>query len=288
MFKIKSSIDRRRLLGCGGVTIAATLLPDSSRAALPVQTYDPFAPVKPNYAKFHKQLFDRKGARHIVDRLWREYVSTGIDDYAIWAMMYWYNYWRLVPLGKERISAAKVGKKMAAQMLSKRKKSAWATFWQASFVGLEAISIGVLNAAQLLPEFKDKMEEVIGLDPDLYYGNAYLGLAKLYIKAPAFPVSLGNPEKGYRMLDKAGQYQEGKFALWYQFLAEAEMNRSGKQAAYRILDRLEKEVQPPDIASQYILETARMDAASFRLAVEEGRYNKYKWDPLYEPLKTSG
>lgn len=283
-----SKLSRRTLLGSS--LVAPLVLRAETAAAsaiVDLDRFDPFAPASSHYAHVAKYIWKLESARQLVNDLWTSYVNTGQKKHADWCFVYWYNYWRLVTLGDSRVKAARIGVKMADKVLSDHGPTAWNLFWQACFLGLESISRGVLDAAHLLPKFKELMEKSVALDPAMYYANGYVGLAKLYLKTPTFPVSIGDPEKGWLYIKLAEPHQRGKFALWYLFAAEGFIaTKNDANSAYEILDQL-SEIKPPDVASQIILETTKIDGKSLRAEVEAGRYNKYKWDPMFTPLDTT-
>ena len=173
---------------------------------------------------------------------------------------------------------------MVEEVTQKTGETAWNLFWRGAFIGIHTLSKGVLDAAKFLPEFERLMLRSFELDPELYYANAAVGLAKLYFKSPPFPMGLGNPDKGWTYIEHAEPHQRGTFALWYLFAAEGHIVSGRPEEGLNLLDELDT-VKPPDIASRVILETTRIDAQSLRTAVTSGTYNKYRWDPMFTPLK---
>ena len=287
---MRAQLNRRQTIQQGAaasiaVTTLSTSLATPSLASSDINRYNPFQKVGTVYKSIRPDLFDLVRTRKLVNRLWTAFQETKNYDYGNWALLYWYNYWRLAPLGKPRIRTARIGIKMAQELIAIYPKRPFTYFWKASFYGMETISIGVLEAAQSLPKLKTIFEAIIRRSPDLYYGNAYIGLAKLYYKAPTFPVSIGDPRKARLYLEKARQYQEKRFALWYLFAAENEIILGNTESGFALLDRMNSEIRPPDIASKIILETSLHDAKAMRQAVIDGQYNKYSWDPMLTPLK---
>lgn len=277
-------LKRRKMLQ--GSLALALALPEqlsASSQAFDLSKFDPFAPATTHYPYVAKFVWKLDTARELVNQLWLSYTNQGIRRHAEWCFLYWYNYWRLVSLGENRIKTARIGVKMVDKVMAVEGNTAWNLFWKAAFVGLEAISRGVLEAANSIAEFKKLMEESVRLDHTIYYANGYVGLAKLYTKAPPFPISVGDIDKGQLYLKLAEPYQRKKFALWYLFAADTYVALNQIDKAREIIAQLD-EVKPPDVVSQIIFETTKIDVASLIKEVEAGTYNKYKWDPMFTPL----
>lgn len=278
-------LTRRKVLQIGAATLYSPAITANASQPLDLSKFDPFAPATSHYAYVAKYVWKLESARELVNQLWLSYVNQGVKKHADWCFLYWYNYWRLVSLGENRIKTARIGVKMVEKVIAAEGVTAWNLFWKAAFLGLEAISKGVLDAAQSIAEFKKLMEESVRLDPTVYYANGYVGLAKLYSKAPPFPISVGDIDKGQLYLKLAEPHQRKKFALWYLFAADAYVALNEIDRARDVLGQL-GEVKPPDVVSQIIFETTKIDAASLMKEVDAGTYNKYKWDPMFTPLDT--
>lgn len=293
MNKIHFDLSRRQTLFAG---LALALAPKPSRAELlpagttvasaPLSYLDPARPLDANYAIVRPTLFDVKMAKIAIERCWNEYNKTKEAKYAEWAALYCFNYWRLAQLGEPRIQAARIGLKLSQQHKTDYPGLVAGHFWTATFLGLESISRGILDAAHLIPEYQRHLAEAEKIDSTYFYAAPIIAQAKLFVKAPKFPVSVGNLEKGLEYLEKARPYQEHIFALWYVFKAEADYLISGdKELTFANFEQMLKKVKPIDSATQYTLEMSIQDAKGLRQAVEAGTYNKYKWDPLLTPLK---
>ena len=258
---------------------------DSGINAIPLDAFDYAAPASRDYDRIRPLALSRAGAKKIVDRLWQAHERTGKLKYAEWALVYGYNWWRVAPLGPERIRIARIGRRIAASVETQFPEAPVGYFWGASYAGLEALSRGILDALQLIPDNLRRLEWVDARFPDYFYGGAALLLGKGYIKIPPFPLSIGNLDKGLHYLNKAADWQKGKIAMWYLFYAEAVYLKTGSvPQALAVLDRIGTDVHPVDAGARYALETALIDAASFRKALKAGNYNKYTWDPLLTPL----
>ncbi len=280
-------LNRRQAVTSTAALAATTVIPGHGLAGfaeLPLPMLDPLRPLDSKYPLIRPGQFSEPAARNALERLWVAFQKTKRREYGEWAPFYCYNTWRLADLGKPRVEISRVGRKMAIEVLKHHPDSSWAAFWKGAFVGMETVSHGLLDAAHMVPGFRDQMVAIEAKDPTVYWGAPLIALAKIYIKAPAFPVSVGDIHKGMEYLDKLRPIQEKKFALWYLYLAEAELTLKGKDAAFAVLDKMEAECKPVDTASKFVLETTLIDAAEFRRKVSDGSYNRYKWDPVLTPL----
>ncbi|RMF12723.1 MAG: hypothetical protein D6761_12265 [Candidatus Dadabacteria bacterium] len=281
---------RRQLLVQTAAGIAAAANPLRAQAApsiatVPLDYLDPARPLDHVYEIMRPTLFDLGQAQIAIERSWKAYTRSGDAKYAEWASLYAFNYWRMVDLGDARIRAARIGTKLTQQFRADHPEHPGGHFWSATFLGLEAISRGILDATQLIPEYQKHLERAAAMDETYFYASPLIGLAKLYVKAPRFPVSVGNLDRGLEYLEKARPYQEKHFAIWYVFKAEADYLKTGDTAqAIRWLDAM-RSVRPVDSATQYALEMSIQDGVSLRKAISGGDYNKFKWDPLLTPLQ---
>ncbi len=278
---------RRTALLASGAAAAQAVLPSRARSSvadLPVDSFDPMRPLDHLYEQIRPALFDQQFAQAVVERMWRQFKSTGDPRYAEWAMMYTYNLWRMVPLGQPRARTARIGLRMAGEFKNARPNSVVGPFWSAIYIGLDALSRGILETVQNLPEFQRLLDFAEEIDPNYIYGMVLTAQAKMLIKVPPFPISVGNIDKGMEYLERAKPLQEGVFALWYLFLAEARYLQEGPESWFATLDLMKADVKPVDGASAFVLETSLIDGAALRKAIETNTYNKYKWDPLLTPI----
>ena len=75
--------------------------------------------------------------------------------------------------------------------------------WGAMFIGLEMLARGVLNSLNMLPMLDEKLKIAESKYANYYHGMSALMRGKLLIKAPTFPVSVGNFSKGMATLENA-------------------------------------------------------------------------------------
>ena len=280
---------RRTMIGAG---LAGTLVagwPDTARPAVSRVDLDRFDPLgaKENYFSFLRPiLFDIGKGKPYLDGLWQAWRKTGDPKYGEWALIGMFILWRVLPK-EQQVRFARAAQKMADLYAQEVPRSPAGYVWGAIAFGLEALAAGVLDSVHLAPAIQERLERAVEIQPDYMYGIAQQVAAKLYIKAPSFPVSVGNIKKGYRYLEIARPYAEKHFAPWYVILAEAEYISNGRDAAAHILERMEAEVQPKNVAEAYSLDTMLSDGRRFLEAVDRGKYNKYFWDSFLLPAQPS-
>ncbi len=279
-------LNRRKLLqtGAAGVVLAhagslrAQSVSDTLRNA-PIEALDPFGPPS-NYPHIRPLFFEPEAGRAAVERFWREYESGKDLRMAERAFIYAFAWFRAERSQERRLQILKISQRMAAVVSQDHGRHPAGPVWGSVFLGMEAVTSGILNTLRLMPVYKNLLEKAQQIDPDYYYGISGLLRAKLYTKAPPFPVSVGNPAKAWPELERMERLAKGVWSTWYLACAEAELARGGKVAAYRWLDRMSAEVKPRLAHLAYDLEIAKRDAASFRDVVEAGTYDKYTWDPV--------
>lgn len=231
--------------------------------------------------------FDADLIRALVEREWR--ACTGGDAAACpQALGHVYVWWRLVESRDERIRIARIGQKMAEEVRSRQPRHPAGHLWGAVYLGSETLSRGVLDALQLIPEFRRNLEAAVAIDPEYYYGTGHMLEAKLYIKLPPRPLSLGDAERGRAILEKTAAAQRTRYAYWHLFMAELELQRGGLEAASAVLDRMKIEVKPVDVTTAWAKETSLVDAERMLAAVADGSYNKYTWDAQLFPARPWG
>lgn len=285
---------RRDLLFAGAAGLATAALPQSLLAAppdirqrlqaVPLATFDPYGPRTHYDELLRHAYFDADLCRVIVERLWGAYQQDGAAAVGRMAMYNHYIWWRTLADRHARIRYSLAGARMADRFIGDHPGDPYGYLWRAVFTGTEVLSRGVLDALQLIPTFQKQLERSRTIDPAIIYSLSGLLLAKMYIKLPPFPVSIGNVARGLEILEELRPVQEGVYAFWYLFRAEAALGREGSEEAFAWLGRL-SEVRPRDMQGAYALDSTLADAETFRLAVRNGSYNKYTWDPYLEPAR---
>jgi hypothetical protein len=220
----------------------------------------------------------------MISRLWKEYEKNRNPDHGEWALIFSYHWWRMTPLGEERKRVAHLSRLMSEKYLKNHPDLPAGYLWLAVHTGMEALSIGILNALQFIPTYRRSLEEVIRRFPDYFFGGAYTLLAKGYLKLPPFPLSIGNLDLAEEYLEKARPYQERKIAFWYLVYAELKLLREGEKGAERMIERMKTEVIPRDAFSLYSLISSLHDAEKLLDVVKKSEYDRYQWDPLLFPI----
>lgn len=244
---------------------------------------DPRGPIG-NYDRLKPQLFDAARAKGLVSRLWDAYNKSKTLNYAEWACVYSYCWWRQAPNREERIKSAKVAQKMAAKLAEDFPNHAAGHQWLAIHTGTEVLSVGVVDALHAIPTVRKALERALAIDPNYFYGLPTLILAKVYQKLPQFPVSIGDLDHALALLEHVRPLQEKKFAVWYLFLSEVVYLKSGAEAAIKVLDKIH-DVTPLDSATAYLKESTLTDAQTLRMKFASDSYERYIWDPLLEVAK---
>ena len=155
------------------------------------------------------------------------------------------------------------------------------------FLGVEALTLGILNALQLIPTYEKRLQASVERDPDYFYSMAAILRAKILIKTPPRPLSIGNVSKGLKVLDNVSQSARNKMAIWHLFYAEGELLLEGPGVALKRLHGIQDSVLPVDIATAVTLDQTLSDAVYFESVIEKKKYNKYTWDPVLIPAKPS-
>lgn len=280
------AIDRRDFLQSGVAAAAliawaphvvASSLEFAGNAAL--DQLDPFAPAD-GYPRARSLFFDPEAGRVAVERHWRAFEDSRQIRMAERAFVYAFAWFRALPDRNRRLQIVRAAQKMAAIVAREQGQHPAGPVWGTVFLGMEAVTSGILNTLNLIPTYMDLLTKAQKIDPDYYYGLPGMMRAKLYTKAPPFPVSVGDPAKAWPELDRIAGLSKGVWATWYLACAEAELSRGGKAKAFAWLDRMEVEVRPRLVHLAYDLEIARRDAVEFRSVVTNGTYDKYTWDPV--------
>jgi len=286
--KAKAGLTRRQYLAGAGATLATGALPWGTLAhAAPtpfgdvdLAVFNPFGPQK-HYHEFLRSIFfDPAKSKQLAEFLWRSFQAQQRFELGEWAMPAVFIWWRTLESRRERVKVSAAGRKMASQIQKLDPSHPAGPLWMAIFAGTEALSRGVLESLHLVPELTKNLERATSNAIDYFHGLGILVNAKLYAKVPGFPMSVGDIDKAMALFEQGKSFQQGVFALWYLFRAEAELQHSGKEAAFAWLDRMQQEVEPVDVTTAYLYETSLYDAKIFRQKVESDNYDRYRWDPL--------
>lgn len=261
---------------------AASVLP-AKRASAAISDadlarFDPFSSLENYYRFLRPKLFNYEQGRPFLDALLARYqIQRNVYD-GERVLIGMFILWRTIAGKTERIKFSRAAQKLASLVAKDFPGHPSGHVWGGVFFGTEQLVAGILEAAHLSPEIQNRLDQAIKVDETYLYGLPHLLAAKLYFKAPAFPVSVGNYDKAWRHIEAAAKFAERKFAPYYVVLAEGELLTKGKEAAFATLDRMQPEVKPTNAAEAYGLDSMISDGLAFREAVETGKYNKYLWD----------
>lgn len=293
---------RRRLLAAGGagaaMVLGGPLVSSIAQAAkptadelrhlaetVPLEVVCMYAPAS-NYNAVRWLAFDADLMKRIVERHWQAFGQSGDAELGEWGLAQAYIWWRTTATRDDRVRVAITGRKMAEAFRGKHHTHPAGLFWSAAFMGMEALSRGLLNALHMVPQFQSNLDRVRAENPDYFYSFATLLMAKMFYKVPAFPMSIGNLNMAQQLLDERRDVWEGRVATWYLWQAEINLIRGRRDQAYAWLDRIETEVEPVDNATAYLFDTTRVDALELKRVVESGTYDRYQWDPLLEQARS--
>jgi len=275
------------LLGLGALSLPgvalAVLDPKLKHgvATLPIESFSPESPYERYVNDMQPYAFDSELWGYVVGRLWRHFELTKAIWAGEWAMGHLFVQWRNYDNNDSRIKLARIGQKMSLKFKSIYPEHVGGYFWHAMHVGLEGLARGPLNALNMVPRYMADLTEANERDPNYYYAMGTLGIAKMYLKLPSPPVSLGNPESGFDYLERCRAAQEGHFAQWHLTKAEALIQKGDKQAAIREIDTIRTTVKPRNGIEGYIYDVTLHDAQLMKARLLDGTYSKY-WDPLLE------
>lgn len=284
------SFSRRQLLGSAVASGAVLTLPRWGRSAeLTAETVelDRIHPMVPNSEPWARTAYSlantQAAATRIVARAAAEYRRTKNLKYMEQALMFGFIHFRFASKGGAQIKVAQQYRKFAELAIDQHPNQACGYVWGSMFIGLEMLSRGILNSLNMLPLLDEKLKVGESKYADYYHGMAPLMRGKVLIKAPPFPVSVGDFKRGMAILDKAGKHMMGSFAQYHPIYAEAKLLTSGPDEALKVLDQLD-DVVPPDLGTNYLLQMARHDAKLLRQAIKAGKYDRYTFDVLTYPI----
>jgi len=112
-----------------------------------------------------------------------------------------------------------------------------ALYWRSTNLAEKGQVQGILKSLFLVKPLKADMERIVELDPEYY--KAFLLLGILYVKAPPWPLSIGNSQKGVETLEHAIQLNPQCLRCYLE-LARAHLKRKdtkeAREAAEALLD----------------------------------------------------
>ena len=93
-------------------------------------------------------------------------------------------------------------------------------YWLGANYGSWAETNGVLESLNYADDIAAEMTKVIKINPTYKDGTPYAIRAKVYYKAPGWPLSIGDPKKAGEDFEQALKYAAGKNRKVYRFYAE--------------------------------------------------------------------
>lgn len=296
---VKRTCSRREALAAVGYYLALSSLPalptiahgESSDDALrelvyslPIKDFDYYGPIE-TYARLRRLYYNARANGLCFERLSKHYLASNEAWAAETCLAVGYGWWRAESSQAARLKVARLGQKFAGKIIGDFPDSPVGYCWQAVFVGVEALTLGILDALHLIPNYQKALARVNAINPAYFYGFSTLLLAKILLKTPPKPLSIGNLEDAQQLLEQGRPMQQGKLAIWYLFYAELLYQTQGLDAALAKLNEMRDQVKPENVATAVILDQTLFDAAYFERVLRENRYNKYTWDPIMIPAK---
>lgn len=108
-------------------------------------------------------------------------------------------------------------------------------YWLGANYGSWAEVNGILESLNYADDIAEEMTKVIKLDPAYKNGLPYAIRAKVYYKAPGWPLSVGDPKKAEEDFISAIKLAKGKNRKVYRFYAEYLISKD-KQKALKITE----------------------------------------------------
>ncbi len=148
-----------------------------------------------------------------------------------------------------RLAHAEKGRKLAELAVSMLPESARAHYLLACLTGLEAEN-NPLQGLELVPVIEREALAAADLNPGLDHGGPDRMLGELYLRAPAFPISIGDSAKSLahfrRALAQAPDFNENRLGLVEALLA-GEKRVEACQELKRLLRRMGSETETPPL-----------------------------------------
>jgi hypothetical protein len=283
-------MDRRRFIGLLGIFAGAGIVPRTLVAGFPsdLTVYDLFLPPEHYWKTTHRFMYDPSALRRIVNLLFSRYRESGLLDLAEGAFFYGYSLWRALEDREEREKVTALIYKMGEEVEKRHPRAPLGFLMQAGATGMHIVTTGILNALHLAPKYRGMLEEGIRRDPQYFYGLLQILMGALYLKAPPFPVAVGDLNKAREYLEKAEVYARRKYGFWYIFYGEYLLLTAGLEATLKLREELVKETSPPNAYLAYIRDSAITDLDRLIERYRKKEYDKYLYSPLLEVARPSG
>lgn len=250
--------------------------------------YDLYLPPQQYWERTRKEMYDPRKLEGIVRLFFREYLARGTLALAEAAFFYAYALWRAIPERGEREKFTTTLMAMGEEVAKRHPRSPLGFTMQTAATGMHIVSTGVLNALHLMPVYRKMLEEALSRNRTYFYGLLLILQGALYLKAPPFPVAIGDLSRARGFLEEAGTLARKVYGFWYIFWGELLLLTEGVKALERVQAELVEEVRPPNAYLAYIRDSAIMDLEALLRKAREGSYDKYLYSPLLEVARSSG
>lgn len=107
------------------------------------------------------------------------------------------------PAGKARVAALTAFTALAADFESRYPQHAEPKAWQGWALWAQAGAARNFSSFGLLRKARERLEEAVTIDPDVFNGTPYIALGMMYGYFPPAPLSFGDEQKGRTYLLKA-------------------------------------------------------------------------------------
>lgn len=108
-------------------------------------------------------------------------------------------------------------------------------YWLGANYGSWAEVNGILESLNYADDIVEEMTRVINIDKTFNEGMPYAIRAKVYYKAPGWPLSIGNQDKAVDDFEQALKYGKNKNRKVYRFFAEYLIQKGNKIKAQAII-----------------------------------------------------
>lgn len=244
--------------------------------------FDYFVPLTRKQAFTVQEMYKPETVAEIVEHLSRLALKRADDPRAWEVLCQWaYLWWRITPDKDTKLRIVAAGARAAERLEALRPGSDEGLVWRSTMLSLEALTKGVLNALNVVPELHDLLAEGVKRDIRYFYGFPLWSLGRFYYKMPGFPVSKGDIKRSEVLLEKA-HAREKKFNLIALFLAETKA-ALGKMDEFRALVDSIEGYGYDSYFAKYAWWPIIYEGKALAEVVASGKYDKYTWDPLLVP-----
>ena len=131
---------------------------------------------------------------------------------------------------KIKLKIYKKGKKYASKSIDINSKCGMGYFWKATLTAKIAQSQGIAKSISMIKPMRNMAKKSIKYNPD--FGPAYHLLAKIYTKAPGWPISIGDDKKALHYRIKSTEFSPNNYSYKWELYKN-----------YKNLDKTEKAIE---------------------------------------------